>query len=261
MSHPRPPDAGAEEPYTSQHSEIAALQWLHDKIPGTHSACAAAEMERKGTTSTSLHYAEVNINFFALLVTWAVRTFRPDLQCGVFIDIGSGTGKCVVAASVALASELERCVGIEVMEDMHHIGLELLGSWEQTGRPMLLLPPVAPPSVELLCGDATDLAANCWTRSADVVFMNSLVFEPALMRAISAVCASKLPPCSFRSLLLRPRLRLISILLTPSLLTPSRSPAGACGSDQNRYLAVAGVRGAAAGLAGPHNAAAGLGPV
>lgn len=47
-----------EELYLSKHVEWNALQWLEAFLPGgSQIACAKAEMERKGLSSTSLHYA------------------------------------------------------------------------------------------------------------------------------------------------------------------------------------------------------------
>ena len=56
---PEAPAEGSEELFLSKHPEWDALQWLEKFLPGgSQSACAKAEMQRKGlTTTTSLHYA------------------------------------------------------------------------------------------------------------------------------------------------------------------------------------------------------------
>ena len=72
-----------EELFCSKHAEWEALQWLEAFLPGgSQIACAKAEMERKGLTSRSLHYAEVNLNFFALLLLRAQGRFFPSLGGG-----------------------------------------------------------------------------------------------------------------------------------------------------------------------------------
>lgn len=43
---------------------------------------------------------------------------------GVFYDLGSGAGKGVIAAS--LLHPFERCCGIELLDSLHCMGLELL---------------------------------------------------------------------------------------------------------------------------------------
>lgn len=62
MEAEKPPieevDEGSEELFLSKHSEWDALQWLEEFLPGgSQIACAKAEMQRKGLSSTSLHYA------------------------------------------------------------------------------------------------------------------------------------------------------------------------------------------------------------
>ena len=55
---PEAPVEGSEELFLSKHPEWDALQWLEKFLPGgSQSACAKAEMQRKGFTTTSLHYA------------------------------------------------------------------------------------------------------------------------------------------------------------------------------------------------------------
>ena len=126
--------ADGEELYTSRHPETAALEWLEHFLPGgSQIATAKGEMERKGLTSRSLHYAEISLNFFALLLERAQAQLFPELACrGTFVDIGSGLGKAVVAASLT-SLPWSRCVGIEVMEDMVAQSEILLQRWAEEG--------------------------------------------------------------------------------------------------------------------------------
>ena len=186
-----------EELFCSKHAEWAALQWLEAFLPGgSQIACAKAEMERKGLTSRSLHYAEVNLNFFALLLLRAQARFFPGFGKGTFVDIGSGTGKCGIAAGLTLP--WARCVGIEIMEDMHEQSILLLEKWKEAAAGPGFLTEVAERGAELItaCGDATapEEEVAGWLGEAEVVFMNSLVFEAALMRAMGTALARMLKP-------------------------------------------------------------------
>ncbi len=210
---------GSEELFLSKHSEWDALQWLEKFLPGgSQNACAKAEMQRKGFTSTSLHYAvrahdpplrtpfravrtvlkctiwlvvvqEINLNFFSLFLQRAHERFFPHFGRGTFVDIGSGLGKSVIAAGLVLP--WSRCAGIEVMEDMHGQSLVLLERWREAA-PSLVSAPMqqrpSPTEMVTACADATALKGPPaeWVESAEVIFMNSLVFEPPLMEAIAA---------------------------------------------------------------------------
>ncbi len=209
----------SEELFLSKHSEWDALQWLEKFLPGgSQNACAKAEMQRKGFTSASLHYAvrphtatphtpsraagieltcvdllpavqEINLNFFSLFLQRAHARFFPHFGSGTFVDIGSGLGKSVIAAGLTLP--WSRCAGIEVMEDMHAQSLVLLERWREAAPSLVsALGQQRPSPTEMVTAyaDATALEGlpAAWVESAEVIFMNSLVFEPPLMEAIAA---------------------------------------------------------------------------
>jgi|EP01046_Picozoa_sp_COSAG06_P055288 hypothetical protein len=134
---------------------------------------------------------EINLNFFALFLLRAHALFFPRFGSGTFVDIGSGLGKSVIAAGLTLP--WSRCAGIEVMEDMHEQSLVLLERWREAA-PGLVSDAgqrrrgAAPAQLVTACADATALGGDAaeWVGSAEVIFMNSLVFEPPLMAAIAA---------------------------------------------------------------------------
>ena len=134
---------------------------------------------------------EINLNFFSLFLQRAHARFFPLLGRGTFVDIGSGLGKSVIAASLALP--WSRCAGIEVMEDMHVQSLVLLERWREAAPTLVSALGQhhrggAPPEMVMACADATALDGPPaeWVESAEVIFMNSLVFERPLMAAIAA---------------------------------------------------------------------------
>jgi hypothetical protein len=138
---PEPPRQrrGSEELFQSRAPEWETLQWLEGFLPGgSQGFVCKAEMARKGLTSRSLHYAEVDLNFLALFLRRAHARWFPQLLPGpragggVFADIGAGLGKSVLCAAMALP--LRRCVGVEIMEDMVAQSQHLLERWHASGR-------------------------------------------------------------------------------------------------------------------------------
>lgn len=137
-----------------------------------------------------LSLQEINLNFFGLFLRRAHARFFPRFGHGTFVDIGSGLGKSVIAASLALP--WSRCAGIEVMEDMHAQSLVLLERWREASPGLVSAlgqqqRDASAPELVTACADATALEGPGveWVESAEVIFMNSLVFEPSLMAAIA----------------------------------------------------------------------------
>lgn len=54
---------------------------------------------------------------------------------GVFYDLGSGSGKAVFAA--ALYHPFKKCVGYEILENLHNISMILKDKWEKEIAPTL----------------------------------------------------------------------------------------------------------------------------
>src|SRR5262249_22625059 len=61
----------------------------------------------------SLGYGEINVAAFGELLRRVAGS--ADAQRDVFVDIGSGTGKAVLAASVA---GFKRCIGVEIVREL-----------------------------------------------------------------------------------------------------------------------------------------------
>ncbi|CAN0305891.1 unnamed protein product, partial [Phaeothamnion confervicola] len=99
---------------------------------------------------------------------------------GAFYDLGSGTGKPVVAAAICHA--FSKAVGIEILEGLHHASVEVVRSWDVVGRPGT--PQDRRTDIRFVHGDATDPAAADWS-DGDVVFANSTCFDDALMNRIA----------------------------------------------------------------------------
>ncbi|CAM9957987.1 unnamed protein product, partial [Laminaria digitata] len=105
---------------------------------------------------------------------------------GVFIDLGCGTGKPVFAA--AAAHQWDRCVGVEILGDLHSICQKALERWEGGLKDAVTVggSKGAKAEIEFVCGDFTVLD---WS-DGDVVFANSTCFDDDLMRKTAAAVAA-----------------------------------------------------------------------
>ena len=107
-----------------------------------------------------------------------------DGRAARFYDLGSGTGRAVFAA--ALAIDVDAAVGIEYVPGLYRAAEAIRSRFEREVAPRLgygLSRP--PPRVTFELGD---LATAEWL-DGDVVFANSTCFSDALLATIAARCA------------------------------------------------------------------------
>ena len=134
------------------------------------SAVAKQDRNQLGVSDASFIYGEISFQSFAEVFE-LVKSRHGGLPAnGVFYDLGSGTGKAVVAA--ALLHEFEYCRGIELLEGLFQASLELKTAYEQEG---------GGPRVEFIHGD---LLTYDWS-DASCLFVNSTCFSEQLMRHIA----------------------------------------------------------------------------
>mmetsp|Transcript_20217 Transcript_20217/g.57618 ORF Transcript_20217/g.57618 Transcript_20217/m.57618 type:complete len:286 (+) Transcript_20217:489-1346(+) len=138
-----------------------------------------------------LVYGEIQFWTFALTLE-KIRVKYGGLQepGGTFVDIGAGTGKPVFAAM--LLHEFDKVVGIEILEGLHEISLELQAIWNEIRGEVPVTPKTRKTKVELLRGDALKLN---WA-DADLAFCNSTCFDQAMM-ALLAERADAMRPGAF----------------------------------------------------------------
>jgi len=112
---------------------------------------------------------------------------RKGASSGMFVDLGSGTGKAVFAAS--LSGWFDSCLGIEILPELHDLaetalamGLSHLTEEEEANMS----------SVRLLCGDLMTPSGVDLSR-ASVVYVASTCFNPKIMTRIGHL-AGQLPP-------------------------------------------------------------------
>lgn len=170
-------------------AEVKAREAIYEAVCEEHplsvgKLLSSSERDQKGIAASTLVYGEILFEPFAVTFQKLKRLYgglkHPG---GVFVDVGSGTGKPVFAA--CLLHPFAQARGIEILEGLHRASLELLDRWRSPAVQSLL--PVGHGSVDVsfLCGDFTAKAFD-WS-DADVVFMNSTCFSEALMLTLAGL--------------------------------------------------------------------------
>jgi len=144
------------------------------------------EREGQGHTDASLVYGEISFGPFSLQIQ-ALRENHGILTTpgGIFVDVGCGSGKPVIAA--ALLHDFDVCMGIEILHGLHSLCLQVKNHWEQMKTK--LSQKKQNMEIRFMNGDATVID---WS-DADVVFMNSTCFDDTLMRALAGKCEELKP--------------------------------------------------------------------
>jgi hypothetical protein len=95
---------------------------------------------------------------------------------GCFYDLGSGTGKVVLAA--ALLHDFKYCRGVELLRGLHEVAVGYQDEWQKVR---------SSPVVEYTLGSILDREVIDWASDGDIVFSNTHCFDPEMMMALSAL--------------------------------------------------------------------------
>jgi SAM-dependent methyltransferase len=163
---------------------LVALEKTYDEIcrnfpTSVGKVVSAKERDGLKKSQSTLVYGEITFTPFATALM-KIRELYGGLRGpgGKFYDIGSGTGKPVIAA--ALLHSWDSCTGIEILEGLHATSLELLAVWSSP-EATALRPPSATARIDFIRADATTYP---W-QDADVWFANSTCFDDALMAQLA----------------------------------------------------------------------------
>ena len=99
----------------------------------------------------------------------------------IFIDLGSGTGRPVIAA--ALLHSFEQCIGIEIVPNLFKASLQVKALYENLSANSSY-DSLSSPRVDFLCGSFLNKEVFDWAVYGDVIFINSTCFDFPLMEAI-----------------------------------------------------------------------------
>lgn len=167
-------------------SDLDELKKTWDAVFGecsTSDGKKISKAERNASRSEdhSLVYGEVA--FGSLGEVFRGPHLRGLPPGGVFYDLGSGTGRGVVAA--ALLHGFDRCVGVEVLGGLHEAAVRVGARWDIDVAPFL---EESRRGQRLEFVHASFLDEACDWSDASVVFANSTCFDLDLMTKIAARC-------------------------------------------------------------------------
>jgi hypothetical protein len=108
---------------------------------------------------------------------------------GTFYDLGSGTGKAVMAAR--FTRDFGRCLGIEILEGLHSQAMKVVNKYNQQFRQFLCSG--QPQHASVYEGSFLNYP---WT-DGDVVFANSTCFDDKLMEDMSRMAEGMKPGAIF----------------------------------------------------------------
>ncbi|KAI9994089.1 hypothetical protein PInf_016653 [Phytophthora infestans] len=121
---------------------------------------------------TSYVYGEILFFPFADIIRW-VAPFLPDFA--IFYDLGSGTGKAVIAAS--LVHPFDQAIGIELLEPLAHCAEKRKTALEKLKSPLLKT------DIDFMIGD---LLTTKW-EDGDVVFCHGTCFNDEYEFGLSVI--------------------------------------------------------------------------
>ena len=139
--------------------------------------------------SNNLIYGEItNLTPFSFI--FGFLSDRKEVLWGdetrVFVDLGSGTGRPVIAA--ALLHTFELCIGIEFVPDLFKASLRIKSLYENLLISSHDSSPSAP-KVDFLCGSFLNKEVYNWVENGDVIFINSTCFDTPLMETIGSLAS------------------------------------------------------------------------
>ena len=200
----------ADDPPSTSHIEAAALEhtrlFAHLAIADAYKLSAEEAQRRFGikrTEEVDLTYGDVP--FTALAHGLHAAAPRPGT---LFCDLGSGVARGVLAA--ALLYKFSKCVGVELLTDLHAAAAEPAKRFESL-REQCTISPSEPATtgfdarriaacVELVNADLFDVnladaaTAAAATNPGDVlVFLCCVTWGPSLMQRLAAKLANELP--------------------------------------------------------------------
>jgi len=200
MATPKP--VTPQERDTEVHTCAVGEDWRKELFQSVYSEISTAtaknasieereQMERKGyVCDRSLLYGE--IEFSALETAFVIIRERGGGLKGegsTFVDLGSGSGKAVIAA--ALLHNFNKCVGLEILKKLHELAMSASMKWEllKLSTPTLSK---TTSNLQFIHGDMLEYDLS----NAHVVLANSTGYDENLMSKLSK-CAEKMEPGSF----------------------------------------------------------------
>ena len=121
----------------------------------------------------------------AYIFEYLNHEFKGSIRDGNFYDLGSGTGKAVIAMS--LIFHFKRLIGIEYLENLFRLSLEIKNTYDRTIRDKFennqqLFNFETPNQIEFLQGY---FLKHNWENTS-IIFANSTCFSLGMMKNIAS---------------------------------------------------------------------------
>ncbi|GBG30582.1 Histone-lysine N-methyltransferase, H3 lysine-79 specific [Hondaea fermentalgiana] len=170
---------------------------IFKKICGHYPAAigkAVSKKERQDDAleEQSLVYGEIQFRTFALALE-KIRHKYGGLSepGGIFVDVGSGSGKPVFAAM--LMHEFDRVIGIEILTGLHELSRDMEAIWHERKHKIGgITEKMSKTQIEFIRGDIFNVD---WS-DATLAFVNSTCFDDEMMNRLVEP-ADKMKPGSF----------------------------------------------------------------
>lgn len=180
---------------------------------------AVSKKEREETQSRdpNLVYGEITFEAFGTVFEKIKKVYgKPNVGSsgpsgfmqspgGIFYDLGSGTGKPVIAA--AILHKFDICYGIELLEGLYSVSLDMLNTFNTKGKARLATRSQdtrkfdkifimlrvlcfrinsrnTSLDVQMIQGDFLKMRTKDW-RDADILFLNSTCYDESMMTKIA----------------------------------------------------------------------------
>lgn len=183
--------------------EVEEAKRLYDKM----CACIPYEMAREASrqerevmhaqtgSGGSLTYGEVEYESLAVVFA-RIREFGGLAEGGVFVDLGSGCGRPVIAAGL-LYSGFSQLVGVEILRGLYEMSLQVKREWD--GSAESRGDEGGSSAIQFILGSILDLDAYDWTKG-NVILANSTCFTIPFFDQIEKIAENCRPGTIFISL-------------------------------------------------------------
>ena len=142
------------------------------------------EKNFENISDSTLTYGEVDFISIGEVFYTIQHRFNSLPKSGVFYDLGSGTGKGVIAA--ALLGNFTVCKGIELLENLYDISLRLKAQFDDHFPGALERNPDLFQSVPMIEFIHSDFFKADWS-DASLIFANSTCFDHEMMERIGQI--------------------------------------------------------------------------
>ncbi|OMJ96226.1 hypothetical protein SteCoe_186 [Stentor coeruleus] len=182
-----------DDPYTlTEYEELvySRKELIFNKLTEHFTYTQAKEASKQERMETdqmrvqSLTYGEIEFRSFAELFYTIESRYGGLPQGGIFYDLGSGSGKGILAA--ALLGNFQECKGIEILDSLHNLCEKLISEYEDKFTQFVISNHDMWTVIPKLKSIKGDIMKVDWT-DARMIFVNSTCFDEEMIMEISEI--------------------------------------------------------------------------